>query len=283
MKKLVLLITALGYFASSYAQQFSFQMFFTDAVGNKDTITLGYDSTATDSIDALFGEVNIISNPLNNNLDVRITNSWNDASTPIYFHTKKQITFYDCTYTNFSVQAINIFTNHWPVTVEWEHSLFSDTCRNGSVFTSIHPGGWWDTGSPSDLFRAALSSATSPITFTSNFSLTSYGYINANGDSIAVFWQAFGDAGLLYNSISENEFNHEIKLFPNPSASIFNFEISNQFGQLKKMEIYSSIGKLIFKSDNPFVIDLTSFEKGIYMVVLTNDKGEKLKTIAVKV
>jgi hypothetical protein len=57
-----------------YGQQFSFQMFFTDAAGNKDTITLGYDLAATDSIDAAFGEINILSVTRDTVFDVRISN-----------------------------------------------------------------------------------------------------------------------------------------------------------------------------------------------------------------
>ena len=38
----------------SAQEEFSFQLYFEDAVGNRDTITLGYDPLATDTMEMLF-------------------------------------------------------------------------------------------------------------------------------------------------------------------------------------------------------------------------------------
>ena len=51
-------------------------MYFVDAVGNMDSLTLGNDITATDSVDAAFGENNIIFSPYAAGLDVRAGNLW---------------------------------------------------------------------------------------------------------------------------------------------------------------------------------------------------------------
>lgn len=79
-------------------QEFIFEMYFEDAIGNKDTLVIGYDINATDSIDSVFGEKNIISVPLDSLFDVRMTDVWlKKSSAPIpsqeygSFHTKKQI------------------------------------------------------------------------------------------------------------------------------------------------------------------------------------------------
>ena len=53
-------------------EEFSFPMIFEDAVGNKDTIVVGYDSLATDSIDTAFGEVDIVNQPWDSTFEVRI-------------------------------------------------------------------------------------------------------------------------------------------------------------------------------------------------------------------
>jgi hypothetical protein len=76
MKKLLLLLFAIGWISICEAQQFSFQMRFVDAVGNLDSITLGYDPAATDSLDTFMGEVNIITTPYASGLDVRTGNEW---------------------------------------------------------------------------------------------------------------------------------------------------------------------------------------------------------------
>ena len=60
------------------AQEFHFQMFFKDAAGNRDTIELGYDPFATDSLDFQFGEENIITRNFKGILDVRISNEYSN-------------------------------------------------------------------------------------------------------------------------------------------------------------------------------------------------------------
>lgn len=278
MKEILpILLTTLSF--TVYGQQFSFQMFFTDAIGNKDTITLGYDLTATDSIDASFSEVNIISVPLDTSFDVRVTNEWyrrNNFGSPGTFHTKKQITFYNCTFTPFNLQTIDIYTKHWPVTVTWNNSLFNDTCRNGSVFTSVNPGGWWDTGSPSDLWRQVLLTNDS-ATFTSNNSggfNNNYGYINSAGDTIPVFWQSFADSSLLSTGINELTTNkNSITIFPNPTSDFVTVGINKSFGEINRVEFYNSFGQVVLLSKQLNNIDIAELQSGLYFIKVTNNKG----------
>jgi hypothetical protein len=192
MKRCYILICILTLSQIAQGQEFSFQMYFQDSAGNKDTLTMGYDINATDSIDAAFGETNIISTPLSSGLDVRITNEWyNRPQLAGTFHTKKQIVDSK----DFPIITIDIYTNHWPVS--WDNSQFNNSCRNGSFFTSINPGGWWDTGSPSNLNKVDFIS-TNQVTFTSNggygYFNDAYEYINSSNDTIPVFWLLFGDS-----------------------------------------------------------------------------------------
>ena len=283
MKKLLQTILSVILLSSiCTAQQFSFQMFFSDAIGNKDTITLGYDLNATDSIDLAFGEVNIISTPLDTNLDVRITNTWWDSSSPISFHTKKQIIYNYCNSFSIGLQPINIFTHHWPVTATWNNTLFNDSCRYGSVFTSINPGGWWDTGSPSDLWRKDLFFG-STATFTTNFEDGYFGYINNSGDSIPVFWQAFADSAFLTASIpTVPNKSQKLLLYPNPTENKINLVTPKEFGSINSVEIYSSIGKLIYTYSKTTSLDLSLLESGIYFISAINSNNEKLTTVVLR-
>ena len=62
MKKLSLALFSLIWHLS-FAQSFSFELYFEDANGAKDTLEFGYDPSATDSIDPIFQEINIIAQP----------------------------------------------------------------------------------------------------------------------------------------------------------------------------------------------------------------------------
>src|SRR5690554_7600324 len=70
---LFILLTFQG-FSQSLTPEFEFQLYFEDAAGNRDTVTLGYDQLATDTINSQFGEVNLLNTPWGNGLDVRIGN-----------------------------------------------------------------------------------------------------------------------------------------------------------------------------------------------------------------
>ena len=262
-----------------YGQQFSFQMFFTDAVGNKDTITLGYDIAATDSIDVDLGEVNIISIPRDADLDVRISNEWKNrtwygiAGT---YHTKRQFIDYTCMNFSYSnIQTVDIHTKNWPVTVTWDSALFNDSCKLGSVFTSINPGGWWDTDSPSNLYRQVMAD-TDSATFTTNISSwynDNFCYIY-DSDTIPVFWQAIAPEWLLKTSINEHDQPQlSVKVYPNPFSQQLTFSLSdsaqttvlvcNLFGQQELQHTFT----------NTTTLDTEQLTEGIYIYMLQNDKG----------
>jgi len=266
--------------AQLQAQDFVFQMKFTEAKGHSDSIVFGYDINATDSIDAAFNETNIIAIPLDTGLDVRITNEWRQNYLGMHatYHTKKQIGHFTCGI-GFPLQGIKIKTKYWPVTATWNNALFNNTCRNGSLFTSVHPGGWWDTGSPSDLWRKALK-LSNTVTFTSNNPSTkgAYGYINSHGDTISFFWHAFGDSTLLMNSINDiSAAKQEFKVYPNPAKDKISLQLPKDFGKLKNIEIYAASGQLLLTATTAENINISLLNNGLYFVIVTNEKGQKLR------
>jgi hypothetical protein len=249
-------------------------MTFIDAVGNTDSLTLGYDIAATDSLDAAFGETNIISTAYTTGLDVRSGSVWfqqNLNSAPLGllpFETKKQIVPNTCGTENFwllwPMVEINIVSTHFPIKAFWNKILFSDTCRNGSVFTGVHPGGWWDTGG----FQAALNTEDS-ITFNQN----QYYYLNGT-DTVNVYWVAFSDSTLL--SVGINELTTDknlITIFPNPASGFVTVSINKSFGEINRVEFYNSFGQVVLLSKQLNNIDIADLQNGLYIIKVTNNKG----------
>jgi hypothetical protein len=270
MKKIYVLILALIICQDTFGQAFSFPIVFEDAIGNKDTLVLGYDVNATDSIDEAFGEINIIGTPLDSLFDIRVSDAfWKGGSAT--FHTKKQI-IPASSCTGSSLITIDFKCVNWPVTASWDNSVFDDTCREGSVLTSVHPGGWWDTGSPSDLWRAELKNKNE-VTFTSNVIPggfdENYAYINQADDTIPVFWLAFGKAGLLWMDVDEIERSEQLNIFPNPNDG--SFFIDNRAGEKGTLRIFTFRGEEI-KSLNVDANTLqsvsTDLHAGIYIAIL---------------
>jgi len=269
IKFIFCLILTLLVLPRGYSQEFSFELYFEDALGNRDTVLLGYDVFASDIIDIPFNEVDIIGQPWNSNLDVRITNEWSNRffqNIPGTQHSKIQIIEKLCL-TNFTTIGIDIRTNNWPVTASWDSSSFNTSCLNGSVLTSQIPGTWWDVMSPSDLLRVPLNSSNS-ISFSSNNDIQSdYSFVS-NGDSISHFFVQFSDSTLLTASINEFDLNEKIILYPNPSSEFLSIE----FKMLQpdtKVEILNLNGRHLFEkkiTTKITTIDVSTFSKGIYIV-----------------
>ncbi|MBU3658750.1 MAG: T9SS type A sorting domain-containing protein [Flavobacteriales bacterium] len=138
MKKLLIFIFLLPLCLTAQPE-FSFDLYFEDALGNRDTVTIGYDPQATDGIDELFGEENIISQPWDSVLDVRIGNKTYTENTWLTDNTylsKKQII---SSYCNNSITSSRIslqfYAKNYPLKFKWDKSQFeNDTCRFFSVF-----------------------------------------------------------------------------------------------------------------------------------------------------
>lgn len=263
----------------TYAQEFSFSMHFEDAAGNKDTLVLGYDLYGTDSIDNAFGEINIKSQPLNNNFDVRITDELESRShNPAYastYHTKKQIIRHPCYPIGYGypVVYVDIKCTHWPVKASWDSTIFNDSCRIESLITSINPGGWWDVSSISNLSRVLLKDQPQ-VTFTPNFInnevFEESSYINGNQDTISVFWIALGGnliAKINEMGIKNNEYYFNIL----NNNLIINLNDNQTF--VEEIEIISISGKAIQSNKKSNNINISQLKKGLYMCrFITNDK-----------
>jgi len=137
MKNLTILLIFLPFICISQPE-FSFDLYFEDALGNRDTITLGYDPLATDGIDSQFGEENIIALPWDSVFEVRIgdktysgTNWLSDNS----YLTKRQILQSYCDNSTISNRvSLQLKSTNFPVKVKWNRELFAnDSCRFFSV------------------------------------------------------------------------------------------------------------------------------------------------------
>ncbi|MBK7094561.1 MAG: T9SS type A sorting domain-containing protein [Saprospiraceae bacterium] len=277
MKKILFIIglnLMFGIYNRICSQEFRFDLFFEDSAGHRDTIILGYDIQATKGIDTLFGEINIIDQPRNNEFDVRISDEWENRlydTIPGTFHTKNQIVKkMDCDH-KFTITSIDILTKEWPVTMRWDSTLFSNFCYDGSLFTSFYPGGWWDTGGDLVLFKEKSILVFTPWEYPSF--RNKYGYINTEGDTIRVFWQTFGAKDLLFNNVNDVISDRILKIFPNPATDNLYLEFPNNFNP-QSTYILNCIGKTCkIIPDNTRLINTSNLEIGIYFIVAKNKDG----------
>ena len=77
------------------------------------------------------------------------------------------------------------------------------------------------------------------------------------------------------------------RVFPNPSSGLTCIEINNSKGFNGALELFDILGKNIatihrgnfIKGDRKYFIDLSSYENGAYLLVLTNQSSVKTSTI----
>ncbi len=139
---IIFLLYCLCTFTISYSQQFKFSIAFEDAMGNSDTLVIGYDSESTTGIDHAFGEENIISHPWDDTFEARVESI---AFQEPEFQTKIQVYPHSCAgECLYYLLTIAIRIDSFPLTISWDKELFTDPCINKSFITDWVPGGWFD-------------------------------------------------------------------------------------------------------------------------------------------
>lgn len=274
MKKLIFILICLVS-KLSFSQTFSFEMYFEDATGQKDTLTFGYDATATDSIDASFQEVNIISQSWSNQFEARICvfqtpyfsgEEFDTAS--VVGHLKKQIKKEDCLDQSLYVSLIQLNNAVYPISISWDHSLFTDQCRSNSIITDWHPGGWFDAiiGNNPE-YPTILKDLDSAF-----YTHTSTHHIDNNQDTTDVLFFALGNINQVFVELKELEEN--MSIYPNPTTGLINLNLNgNQ--QIQTVNLFDVHGQHFNTSVISNEIDLSEFSSGIYFMEVQFDSGKK--------
>lgn len=289
-KSIILLLLLILCMVHVNGQEFSFQIYFEDAIGNRDTLTIGFDPAGSRNVILPeFGEEDISNIPFDDVFDVRITNqadlngAWWDSQDYELFHTKKKITG-EIRYLNIDIHAI-----YWPVTASWDSEVFNDPDLEGSLLTPLHKQFWWDSGWLYSNFDRIVFSNTDQVTFTANYpdnwdefpiDEDFFCYYTADEDKpIATYWVALGDSTMLTLDVADININ-EPYLYPNPTTGkVF---IKNKTQIIKTLNIFDITGKQYFFTIRENQIDLSSLPNGVYFARITIEGKELIQKIIKK-
>ena len=271
MKQLIFFLFFLPIITS--AQEFSFELYFEDALGNRDTLVLGYDPLATDSIDVSFGEENIIAQPWDSVFEVRISDYYdkNQVGEQVSFNSKKCIQ-------NKSSQPyfltnrieIDIHAKYLPIRITCDSTDLESPERRGTFITSMLPGGWFDTGgfvtnlfyNPQTLIDLAGFESWPLYPF-------NYYYLEAS-DSVYVCWSSIADSNVNTSNVYESEKENTIIISPNPVSSNENITINAQ-GNYTIVDIQGKTVQNGTIENNS--VQLIKVENGIYFFILENENA----------
>lgn len=137
-----------------WSQEFIFDLFIADNQGNIDSIEIGYDINASDSMDIGLGETNIFDKSWKKPLEVRCTNVWEDGNFPSHeeIHLKRWVSKLDCNdQKKRMLVKLDILTNNWPITITWDSTKLQNECLNYSVITDRWVANWFDIASANNI------------------------------------------------------------------------------------------------------------------------------------
>lgn len=266
------------------AQEFSFQVFFEDAAGNKDTVEIGYDEAGHYGLDTTFGEADLKGTPYDSIFEVRaaaynheLMVCENDGPEKILIESKKFIVQKNCPWRyheNVTSPAVLVKSKNFPVTASWDKSLFSSgSCHAESLVVNWMTRGWFDNCCCSDYIFVASLKDSSSYTFSHTDAIVIDG-----GDTLRMLFFPFYAMNV---SVDENiQDKVLIKLHPNPTSTSFTLRLPENL-QSESLRIISTTGVVLktqkIKAGEKIVeVPTADLPTGIYFLQLCTEDGAVL-------
>jgi len=254
------------------AQDFSTKFYLTDKHGTKDSLVLGYSSTASFGLDTQYGEVGYTT-PVNSNkfgASIIINGSNKVLSQIIYnkeinsFSKKQIVPLQETAYIEQNAIGIMVPIDSLPITVSWDKSQFADTQRNYSLITDWKLGGWFDAGDGNTSFLGNLKDINS-VQVKDRIA----NYLFSDGTNqypMYIFYIAFANSKTMINGVNVANAGKPISVYPSVTNS-YVYIRNNTANRIIKTKILSLSGKLIETiEDNQTSIELSKYPNGIYLL-----------------
>lgn len=223
--------------AISYSQEFKSTIWLEDTNGRVDSVSIGYDPAASESIDEIFGALDITSQPWNefeiraSQIDVTEIINGEDVTKPrpieelSRYQTKTEIIPKNCLdvieVTNQAgyIPFITLFitTDRYPIKIKWNDIDYETDCLSRSVISDWPISTWWDIPCCNNLEINNTKFVSSNEFIINNH--IGMQVVNENLDTLIMLNIALIDG---INTNTENlsdESNYMI--YPNPSNGVF--------------------------------------------------------------
>jgi hypothetical protein len=277
--------------------QYHTTIYFEDAVGNTDSVTVGFDTMATSSIDPIFGEAEVTA-PFDSVFEVRAGTFLGldrektskiiiESSEPIY----PLSISYGC-YTT-APMFIYIWAKYQPVTATWNKSEFlEDICVRGSLLSNHYadeltdPYDWEffpqdeyycmgvDSAWTIDISATAIEGAqvTAPVSIDKE--VEGMGVQQIYGlrffpSPTFTYWTPCYFVTSIEEAIDEVE---TISIVPNPADKYFSVVLPAG-EEAKTIEIWNIHGQRVKNIQSVTQVDVSDLSSGMYTVVIETIKG----------
>lgn len=250
-------------------QSFELPIYFEDAIGQKDTMVVGYDINGSYDIDLALGELDILDSAYSKPLEVRAAIYDYYSESPRLqriIESKKMIIGYVCFDPSYFDEAnaimVVIKSNNWPITLSWDKTLFQETCNRIDI-VDCTPGGWFDVCGPGHPYQILNMTLIDTATyFSSEFQ------IETDEDILQALFLRFYKAGSGTKDVSHVDMN----FYPNPNQSLF--QIDYALSSDDKIQVTDLMGKPILFTYQNQLIELLDAPDGMYIVTVKLHTGQ---------
>jgi hypothetical protein len=281
---------------------FETTIWFTDAMGNTDSVVVGYDPVAEwDTLNPQFGEV-LIDAPFDSIFEVRASwdNSW--FWPPKQYFTKKKITrARNVTWVpdpclGISGLGIHIYARYYPVTVRWDKHVFQTQCHTLTYIASHIANGFIDYWY---LLINDIMNYTQCMAVDSVYTVTGtddpwswynrYPVTLSNDSSalISVLNLRFLDTSWwdvspcpVIVSVDQVPMEHALQVFPNPASGGVRVALSEgaPFPEDLQVRLYSAtfqeVRQHIWSESSPYLdLSLAGVPAGLYFIEIRDRTG----------
>lgn len=283
---------------------FQTTLFFEDAIGHKDTVTVGFDTLANSVFNPQFGEMDI-STPFDSVFEVRATNwssfGWGEGdyvlSKKIVSAAENNVNIPFC-YSGGGV-ILFIHAKYQPFRVSWEEGVFEHYCARGSYFTPdrmhqmIEPWDWM--AMPSIRFNCAAGVSMYELALGDEFRAPleipyiAMQEVEGNPgvlDSIYGLAFGFGIADGFFIPCSQvsthenqrNEAAHHFRILPNPASDKI-LILNPESLTVASVDVYDYLGRMIVhypveQIGTATELDVSQIARGVYFVVQRYTDGQ---------
>lgn len=280
MKNLFPIIFSVLFSIVLKAQEFSTQIIFEDANGATDTLVIGYDSNASDNIDTVFGEKNIIEKRWSDAFECRFINidpfantfceTYNLPDTLFSIHSKKQILGNrKCYGSNDEIVGVVISKAVYPIKIKFQIQSFeNDACIYESLITDWHPYSWFDIGGCGNQDFHYLRNSKGEVLFEK----PTYSVIAGDQQTQDLLFIYLG-ANESWGDVDDLE-SAAYKVYPNPVEQIANIQNYHRL-----IQVISSDGRWISNIDmikKNYKLDFSHYQPGVYFLKFENGEVKRI-------
>lgn len=253
-------------------EEFSFQLYLEDNIGNRDTVIIGYDELSSDSIDLSFEEINLIDSTWSTPLEGRVSHqSVCFGSAPVYL-TKKYVAPRYLGTVEFHLDiGIYFRCDNFPLKVSWDSSLFKTSDLYLTMISGDCSSHYCSDFMTSDFKE--LSYCDSLIFQETNWPMPELSHIE-NGINIYKLSFAFNDDQTYCGWGKMNENNLiSFEVFPNPTIELIQLNLGN-IDEKINYSIIDGLGQIV-KTDvlTGTTIDIHDLAAGHYLLKLISDNN----------